>query len=504
MGLFTPAYMKNGLNRSKLQKAVAKVGAVGDQNRLREIALNAPAGEVREAAISRLSDRETLVGIALNNNGDRKCAIDRLISLGDQAALAKLLIRCKHNVIYWTSDVIHKVLAHVSDQVLIGQIAKSSLNEDCRMYAAERLQSQEALAEIALKDTSFFPRRAAIRKLQDGALLAKIAQEDRSVDCRACAVSNPNLTDMAAIRKIAQNDREETVRGTAIGRLDAAADPSALTWILRNDRYFMNRLRAAEHPGMTDAAALVQAALTDEDGSVAAAAARNPAITDAAQLEKIARKSRQRAARCAATERMTDPVALAGLAREADDGRVRETAVRNPNLTDQALFGAIAAEDGDSGVRTEAMRRIEDVALRVRFAVTAGHIFEGEAAIRSIDDPAALALIAENSEVKIHEIRWEAAVKLIGIDPAQAVKPLVTLMKDKSVHGDEMGGRLTDYCRSAVKCLVSQYSLTEDPEVRAGIASVPKGMYGYLEDDDYDKPRPRDERVYFGPELLKE
>lgn len=203
---------------------------------------------------------------------------------------------------------------------------------------------------------------------------------------------------------------------------------------------------------------------------------------------------------------MTDPAALARLAREADDGRVRETAVSNPNLTDQALFSAIAAEDGDEGVRIAAVRRIGDVSLRARSAAAAENIFEGEAALSSIDDPAALARIAEDGAVKIPEIRWQAAVKLIGLDPARAVGPLVTLMKDNSVHGDEMGGRLTDYCRSAVGCLVSQYSRTEDPGVgvRADIASVPKGLYGYLEDDDYDRPRPRDERVYFGPELLKD
>ena len=51
MSLFTPIYMKRGLNWNQLQKALAKLRRIDDQNTLRDIALNSPTIQVREAAI---------------------------------------------------------------------------------------------------------------------------------------------------------------------------------------------------------------------------------------------------------------------------------------------------------------------------------------------------------------------------------------------------------------------------------------------------------------------
>ena len=97
--------------------------------------------------------------------------------------------------------------------------------------------------------------------------------------------------------------------------------------------------------------------------------------------------------------------------------------------------------------------------------------------------------------MKRAEARWNAALKLMELDPARAVGPAVALMKDPRAQDDDLGPHLTDLCKRAAEFLMQQYRDAADPAVREIIASVPNGRYGWYDDD--CNPRDRLERIHF-------
>lgn len=210
MGLFTPIYMKGGMDRKQLEKALAKVAAISDPDKLMDIALNAPvpavgaraaeglndpgrlrrvaleaaALPVRSAAVKKLTDAEALVSLAASEPGLFDNCLWRLKELGDRRALAKLFIG--YSVADETQSVnaidrqykrVAEELGKLKDQEIIGAVAKAASKAQLRVAAAGMLESPEALARIAL--------------------------EDREARVRQAAVANPRFADLGALAGIA-------------------------------------------------------------------------------------------------------------------------------------------------------------------------------------------------------------------------------------------------------------------------------------------------------------
>jgi hypothetical protein len=106
--------------------------------------------------------------------------------------------------------------------------------------------------------------------------------------------------------------------------------------------------------------------------------------------------------------KIEDPVLLARIATTDPEGRVREAAVENQNLTDRALLSGIALDDADDDVRQAAVKKTEDQAVLVRIATTAAEKRVRWAAVEKIEDPAVLVRVATSDE--FCEVR-EAAVR---------------------------------------------------------------------------------------------
>ncbi len=464
MGLFTPLYMRSFISRSganyKLRhKACEQVKKIVDPDKLRQIALEAPDLSVRMTAVGLLRDGGLLADLALGDAASevRATAFKRLEALGDQPALARVAIRCED----WRMR--RSAAERVTDETLARRIAGESPHADAQGKAVENIRNQAVLAALA-RDADFAARYTAIARLEDQGLLAELALGDANATARGAAARM--LTDPAALARVAVEDPDRFVRKDAVQN-PHMTDVEALAKVALADADEYLRGKAVESPHMTDTAVLAKAALEDPDHLVRWKALQNPHMTDAAALAKIAL--------------------------EAPDDDLRRLAVKNPNLVDQAIFEKLSGED--SAVGQAAVARMTDVRALERIARESEDSQKPVIAVGWIGDVETLARIALDGDVKRAEARWNAALKLMELDPARAVGPAVALMKDPRAQDDDLGPHLTDLCKRAAEFLMQQYRDAADPAVREIIASVPNGRYGWYDDD--CNPRDRLERIHF-------
>ena len=261
MGLFTPIYMKGNLNTRQVRVAIRKVEKMTDQAKLAAVALEGKDKSVRSAAVGRLEDANLVADLALSDPSVEGAAFERLMELGDEAALAKALIHSeglgmkKHSV----EDRSKEVLEHIRDQKLVAQVALTAKSRDARLHAVRKLDDQAALAEIARRETDWGVRSDAVMQLTDAALLAKIALEDPSRGIRFWAVNNKHLKDAAVLARAALEDKDSRVR-----------------------------LQAMQSPYMTDPAVMAKAALEDPDEENRFRALRSPRLSDADVFDRAA------------------------------------------------------------------------------------------------------------------------------------------------------------------------------------------------------------------------
>lgn len=464
MGLFKPLYMKSfisksGANYRLRNKACEQVKGIFDPDRLRQIALEAPDLSVRMTAVGKLTNGALLADLTLRDTASevRSAAFERLEALGDQSALAQMAIRCED----WRMR--RDAAARVTDEALARHIAAESPYADAQAKAVENIRDPAVLATLA-RDAGFAARTTAIGRLEDQALLAELALGDAEASARGAAARK--LTDAAALARVALGDPDRFVRREAI-----------------------------KNPHMTDAVALAKVAQTDVDESLRRTAIESPHMTDATALAKIALEDPDHLVRWKALQspHMTDAAALAKIALGAGDEGLRRMALENPNLNDQALFEKLS--DEKTAVGWAAVGRMTDVRALERIARESDDFQKPVIAVRGIGDAEALARIALDGDAKRAEARWNAVIKLMELDPAGAVGPVVALMKDPRAHDDGLGPHLTDLCKRAVTFLMRQYMDAADPAVRETIAAVPNGRYGW--DDDDCNPRDRYDKVHF-------
>ena len=447
MGLFTPFYMKVTIHAKNTEKDKASraVWTLTNPKKLCRAARDAKFWAVQIAAVR------------------------RLIELGDEEALTRVALDCKDD----EGHKIEVVIGGIQSQAILERLAKTAPSRSTRARAVERVESQAALAEIARGDVAAGVREVATRRLIDSVVLAQVALEDPDDNVKCAAVHNPNLNDPAALAKVALETKHWRTRQNAIENPNFT-DTDALAKLALEDQDC--RLDAVKNPHLTDPAVLAKVALGDRSASVRRAAVEKPELVDPELLAKIALVDDKEEVRLAAVNKtaLTDPEVLTRIALHDANRAVRAAAILRPEITDQALFARIAREDADRDVRAAAVNRLEVVD--------------------------ALAQIAGKDGGKGEKSRWLAALKLSHRAPLRAVEPLVKLMlldRDTPFYGTVAPGnpmKMEDLRKEVVAFLENQYRHTTSPEVKNAFASLPDGMYGYLE---YDHCSHDDQWVHF-------
>lgn len=195
MGLFTPVYMKGGLNLRQQRKALDQVAAISspdklcriameapvnsvgmkaaeclnDAGMLRRVAWEAPSLSVRRVALGKLTDADVLVSLAVTEPCLFDSCLTRLKELGEKQAVAKLFI--EYSVADETQSI-HAIdreyksiagkLRDIADQEIIEAVAKSARKAELRAAAVELLKNPEVLAGIARTDKASHVQLAAI------------------------------------------------------------------------------------------------------------------------------------------------------------------------------------------------------------------------------------------------------------------------------------------------------------------------------------------------------
>jgi hypothetical protein len=147
MGLFTPAWKSK--NTDKAVKAVAKIT---DQKKLERIALEAPDGHARHAAVKEITDQSALADVAKNSES----------GLVRVAAVEKIR----------TAEI--TAVEKITDQSALTEFAKNSEFGSVREAAVKKLFAKLDLADVAKKAKYGYIRQVAVEKITDQYLLADI------------------------------------------------------------------------------------------------------------------------------------------------------------------------------------------------------------------------------------------------------------------------------------------------------------------------------------------
>lgn len=137
-------------------------------------------------------------------------------------------------------------------------------------------------------------------------------------------------------------------------------------WMMENPND-MQRDQAMKTAETLTGQELIQAATEAPVGMIRAAAVKNPNLTDQAVLAEIARKDRDEWVRRDAAEKLTDQAVLTEIVR--DDGSEWVRCAAAEKLTDQGVLTEIALKDKDYDVRRAAAEKLTDQAVLEEIAL---------------------------------------------------------------------------------------------------------------------------------------
>ena len=344
-----------------------------------------------------------------------------------------------------------QAVLRLTDQTALVNIAK---DEACtlalRWAAVYRLTDHALLAEIAQSDMDMTLRREAVSKLSDQALLAKIARDNRAgVDMEQerrfaappslCVLAVTLLTDPTLLAEFSHEDGDYApIRSKAVYAL---TDQTLLAAFAKHDPHPWVRRSALAR--LADPSLLAECA---QDGTIPAivrhAAVRNPNLTDQALLEKIAlgetndNDEDDRWVREAATAKLTNQTLLAELAKNSSEDGMRRAAIAG--LTDQALLAHIAQNDENGWVRHTAMDKVTDQAVLAAIVRNDEDVEMRREAMRRLTDQALLAELAENDE---HD--WVRSDALWLLEDQAIIERIARSNKNERIRIRAIG-RLTD------------------------------------------------------------
>jgi hypothetical protein len=327
-------------------------------------------------------------------------------SLGAQKACHKLA-SIAINDSDW--EVRRAAVEALNDQALLARIALQPWeNLQVRIAAAEKLTDQTSLATIAIDpNTHFEVSRAAIHNLTDQALLAKVLMAVKDGVIIESAIEK--LTDQTLLAKVAVEAKGDAGEG-AIYKL---TDQALLARIAVEGKVSDDNIRRAV-ARLTDQTLLARIAI--ESSHVSQLAIYR--LTNQNLLAEIAVKGPDEDARLAAMKKLTDQALLAKIAVECPDDKARLAAINK--LTDQALLAKIAVEDKSSFVRDAATGRIASQAVLAKIKV---------------------ALLDRGSGV---QAAAKVPAMLVSLSAFRAATATLALELERGVGGDELRKRIAE------------------------------------------------------------
>ena len=468
MGLFTPLYMKRGLTAGQMEKAVAKIAAMTDQARLRQIAREAPEAQIRREAAGKLDDRAQLMAIA---SGDESAEVREAAvrKLDDDAVLARI---ARSDT---STQVRQAAVRNLKGSALLAELSRDGADEEVRVIAVSRLTDLFLLAEIASGANSDRVQSKAIAVIMDELVRCPDIERDKRLDavadpavlervleqvpgtdanykCRAAIIGR--LTDQATLMRITRSDPEWSARSAAVRRL---TDPATIAEIATKDPVDNVRQSAMWNKNLlSDPEFLARAAFDTAFGEEVRCLIVRDGLSDPRVLSRVAGESKSPKIRCKAiyNPHFDDPALLTRLAREDRSADVRRAAVSSANLEAPALMAQIALEDSDMGVRCAAIPRVQDVQV--------------------------LEQIANDRTQKDRSARFLAALRLSRLDGSRALEQLVELISENHYSLTE-----NDYfeykpkLREAFDFLKAAFRNGVEPDAERAIKAMNGKRYGY-------------------------
>ncbi len=385
---------------------------------------------VRRHATGRITNQSLLTKIATNDK-DWSVRLKAAERLTDVALAQRVFAEIAKND-RWEAG--RAAVQQLTDQVLIGEVAKNAKDSNMRLIAVLKLTDQPALVSVA-KDIYEEASVAAVERLSNQASLAEVAEDAKHNKVRMIAAER--LTDQA----LAQRVFFELARQFPV----------------------INGVDLAALQKLTDQMLLANVAMTATPEKIRRLAVER--LTDQAILAGLAKTAKDVTVRRLAAEAVTDQAVLAGLAKaDIDDSFVCSTAVRR--ITDQGLLANVATTAKHNYVRLEAAAKVADQTVAqsvIAECVKKAHYSSGKGAVKQLVDQVLLADVANNAEDG--EVRLAAAAKLVDTTVAQGAIAKAAKTFYLSGAGEEAVKRLTD---QALLADVAQAAY--DPWVRLAAA----------------------------------
>ena len=419
MSLFKPFWRKKldtkTNNYEKIQKGKEKITAISDQMLLKQIAMESPVSEFRNAAVSGLMNQEDLLQVYTKEQTEyiRESIASKL---------------CEGDALY--------------------RIAKTDPAAKVRLAAASRITNEKVLAEIAGTDKSVTVRACVIKsgRIKDNKLLFDLAKKaentryDMGLQRGTRIYFEPGVELLSKITD--QNLAMQAVQGQFAGikasgilyklsmsqLLTLAADRK-LDWYLH-----LRILEIITRGKDIDETALADVLSAEQD-------------YDYRQEE------------CIKVMNRADD--LERIIRSAFLDSLKDCAVKRLSSIDAKRAASIACAMLSSAANDTATLKLLWVARREY----------PEKAIAVYSE-----LTSEEHDLTV---RWEAALALTKMNSASAVEPLITLLLDyrENPH-DCIGDFIIEHLiRNATQFLKNLYRHTTDAEIKAAISRLPGGVY---------------------------
>ncbi|MDR2673518.1 MAG: WD40 repeat domain-containing protein [Opitutaceae bacterium] len=390
MGKITDPQLLASLAREARSMNVRVEAALrlGDQALLADIARSGADGGIRKKAIAQLADQPALAALALNDR-DQSVRLEAVRRVSDQALLAGLILDEKAG-----QPVRIEAVSRLDDQRVLAAIAKTGDKdaaerrgiEPLRLKALERLTDQQALADIAkniAREMSFESQhddtrilRVALERIGDQAALADIAT---GAHPSACSAVLEKITDQEVLTRLFRNKQAAHMRDEIVKKL---TDQKLLAEVAAGEDFEHVRMDALNR--LTDPPALLDLARHTKSEGIALAAVKkldNPQTLAALAADENANAT----ARLWAVWRVADRELLAGIAKNAADGRVRGVAAEKlagaapgtapRNITDLIKTGKLLAEISGDGIQEISVRLRKTVPWPLEVVIPAGTYF---------------------------------------------------------------------------------------------------------------------------------
>ena len=249
------------MNDDNLNDRLNSVRDTTSQKKLKRYALDDSSDEVREIAVSKISDLAVLFYIVKNDKSVNvvKKAIQKAIeNIDDEEELNNLFMELSKNEIDY--DEILKDSYFITNQKVLSKLALKDPNRLLRLQAINGITNQKVLKQILLNDSYWRCRRAAAKKITNQDILVDIALNNilEYRDIRVEAIKR--ITNQDILVDLALKDFEDSdVRVEAIKRI---SDLVILPEILSNQSCHVLHMVINE---INDQLTLLELALSNKD-----------------------------------------------------------------------------------------------------------------------------------------------------------------------------------------------------------------------------------------------